>query len=87
MQLEINYYIDENKKHLREIDTLKRVRDETRTMFNDENRKLLFEAQYYKDKLDKLKTDLYEHKRKNKELERLQTLYDQLKDREDERLK
>ena len=44
MQLQINHFIEENKKNLKQIETLRRLREEGKNMQNDENRKLIYEA-------------------------------------------
>jgi hypothetical protein len=54
-------------------------------MYQEENRKILYETQYYKDKVDNLKTELYEMKKINKENIGFKTLYEELKKREEER--
>jgi hypothetical protein len=67
MQKDIDLYISEQRKQVLEIEQLKRTRDEVRAMYHEENRKILYETQYYKDKVDQLKTELYSLKRLNKE--------------------
>jgi len=37
-------------------------------MYHEENRKLLYESQHFKDKLDSLKTELYDLKKLHKEM-------------------
>ena len=59
MQKDIDLYISEQRKQVLEIEQLKRTRDEVRAMYHEENRKILHETQYYKDKVDQLKTELY----------------------------
>ena len=59
IQKDIDLYISEHRKQVLEIEQLKRTRDEVRTMYHEENRKILHETQYYKDKVDQLKTELY----------------------------
>ena len=70
---------------MRDIEQLKRARDEVRAMYHEENRKILSETQYFKDKVDKLKTDLYELSKTHKETLDYKELYEEVKAREDER--
>jgi hypothetical protein len=85
MQKDIDLYITESKKQAREIDQLKRAKDELRAMYHEENRKILFDSQFYKDKVDQLKTDLHDLKKLYKETLDYKQLYEDLKIREDER--
>jgi hypothetical protein len=85
MQKDIDLYISESKKQAREIEQLKRAKDELRAMYHEENRKILFDSQFYKDKVDQLKTDLYDLKKLHKETLDYKQLYEDLKTREDER--
>jgi len=86
MQLQINHFIEENRKQSKQLETLRRLREESNTMQHEETRKLLYEAQYFKDKLDQTKTELHRCRRQLVEAERFQSLYLAAKDREDERL-
>lgn len=54
-----------------------------RAMYHEENRKILFDAQYYKDKVDIMKVGLYEMKKLHKETLDFKKLYQELKARED----
>lgn len=85
MQLEINHYVDEGKRQARIIEQVNRSREEIKAMQSEENRTIMFEAQVYKDKLDKYKVELYESRKKCKENERYRGLYEQLKEREEAR--
>lgn len=67
MQKDIDIYISEHRKQVQEIEQLKRTRDEVRTMYHEENRKILNETQFFKDKVDQLKTELYLLKKLHKE--------------------
>jgi hypothetical protein len=67
MQKDIDLYITEHRKQVQEIEQLKRTRDEVRTMYHEENRKILNETQFFKDKVDQLKTELYLLKKLHKE--------------------
>jgi hypothetical protein len=67
MQKDIDLYISEHRKQVQEIEQLKRTRDEVRTMYHEENRKILNETQFFKDKVDQLKTELYLLKKLHKE--------------------
>lgn len=71
---------------MKQLETLRRLREETKTMQHEESRKLLYEAQYFKDKLDQTKTELYRCRKQLVEAERFQPLYETLKTREEERL-
>lgn len=51
----------------------------------EDNRKALFETQYYKDRLDKLKYEMHELKKAYKDAAQYKALYEELKLREEER--
>ena len=85
MQKDIDLYISESRKQVTEIENLRRSRDELRSMYHEENRKLLYESQHFKDKLDSLKTELYDLKKLHKEMLDYKQMYEDLKTREDER--
>lgn len=85
MQKDIELFVAETKKQAKEIEKLKNSRDEVRAMYHEENRKILYETQHYKDKVDQLKTELYEMKKINKETMGFKTLYEEVKQREDEK--
>jgi hypothetical protein len=61
------------------------VRDEIKAMQIEETRRVMFDTQYFKDKVDKLKADLNEMKKMYKEAAQYKELYEDLKTREDER--
>ncbi len=52
---------------------------------SDEVSKAILDSHVYKEKIDQLKEELYGVKKQNKELERYQCLYNQLKENEDKR--
>ena len=54
-------------------------------MQENENRKILFDTQFYKDKVDRYKSDIFELRKQNLELEKYKGMYEQIKYREDDR--
>ena len=55
-------------------------------MHSEENSKVLFDTQVYKDKLDKVKVELYDLKKRYSDVEKYKPLYEAIKAREDARL-
>ena len=54
-------------------------------MHLEENRKVIFDTQNSKDKIEKLKVELYDLKKKIKKSDKYQTLFEDLKTKEIER--
>lgn len=44
MQIQIDYFIEESKKDKKQIEQLKRLRDESKAMIYEENRKILYDS-------------------------------------------
>ena len=64
MQLELNYYAEENRKLKVQVDAMRKQRQEQVDMHLEENRKVIFDTQNSKDKIEKLKVELYILKKK-----------------------
>jgi uncharacterized phage infection (PIP) family protein YhgE len=59
--------------------------DEIKAMQIEETQRIYYDSQYYKDKVDKLKSELAALKKVNKLNERYKELYEEIKTREDMR--
>lgn len=62
-------------------------RDEMRQMQYEENKKLLWDVQAYKDRVDRYKQEAYLLRKQLQEAERYRSMYETVKLREDERVK
>ncbi len=87
MQEEIEQHASNQSKLDQEVANLKRQRQEMLAFQSDEVSKAILDSHVYKDKVEKLKDEVSQLKFKNKELERYQCLYNQLKENEDKRQK
>ncbi len=82
---ELTHYVNESKKMQNRADKLRRQREEFLQMNEEERLKMIFDVQDSKDRIDRLKMELYEEKRKVKELEVFRKLYENLKVKDQER--
>ncbi len=64
---------------------MRRDFDEIKAMQIEETQRIYYDSQYYKDKVDKLKSELAALKKVNKLNERYKELYEEIKTREDMR--
>jgi hypothetical protein len=64
---------------------MKRKKEEVNSMEHEEHKKILIDSQVYKDKIDKYKIDIYEMRKKLQEMEKYQSLYEDLKIKDNER--
>lgn len=87
MQEQIDGQSVREEKVTKELEYYKRLRDEMLAFQSDEVSKAILDSHVYKEKIDQLKEELYGVKKQNKELERYQCLYNQLKENEDKRQK
>lgn len=87
MQEQINIFIDEGKKQANLIHQLKLHRDEIKQMQYEENKKLLYDVQAYKDRVDSYKQEAYQMRKQLNDAEKYKGMYETVKAREDERVK
>ncbi len=85
MESDIKHYLNENKKLAKTIDVMRRQREEQVNMQQEENRKVIYDTQNSKDKVEKLKVELYDMKKRMKELDKYHELYEDLKLKDSER--
>jgi hypothetical protein len=67
----------------REINIVKRDRDEIKAMQIEETQKIIYDSQFYKDRLEEVKTELNLLRKDQKDNIRYKELYEELKSRED----
>lgn len=82
---ELYYYIQENKRIQGVVDRMRKQKEENITMHDAERTKIHFDNQRHKDKLEKVKVELHEAKKRIAELHRFQQIHDQMKEKEAER--
>lgn len=85
MQLQLDHFIEEDKKKSRQIELLKKLREETLAMQAEDTRKVMFDSRNLKDNVENMKTEIYHLKKQLSEAEKYKDMYEQIKAREDER--
>ncbi|TNV82544.1 hypothetical protein FGO68_gene9665 [Halteria grandinella] len=86
MQHQINIFIDDAKKQANLIHQLKLHRDELKHMHYEESKKLLYDVQAYKDRVDRYKQEAFQLRKQLNESEKYRGMYETVKKREDERV-
>ncbi|CDW79000.1 UNKNOWN [Stylonychia lemnae] len=82
---QLQLYIEQNKRLKTQVDYMRRQREEQINMQEEENRKVILDTQTSKDKIERLKVELYDLKKKFKKIENFKMLYEDLKQRDSER--
>lgn len=85
MNQELAFYVLEAKKYQQRSERLRRQREENLKMSEDEKIKMIFDVQQSKNKIDSLKLDVYNKKKRLQELEKFEQLYCNYKVKDEER--